>query len=187
MVMDLAELLVPEPVAVHLDPTTSAIAVLDLSVRCDDPGEACSELIPGVASFLERARAAGVPVIYTSGYASRGTPDAEVATGLARRSDESLVHPDAFDKFHGGEMQSWLASHNTQSLVVVGSSTHVAVFATAMTAARVYKYDVVIPLDGVNSRNAIDHKAALHLLQAVPRAMPRVHITISTLDTISFE
>jgi nicotinamidase-related amidase len=177
-------LLKPQPTPVQLDPATTAIAVLDLSVRCDDASDICSELMRGLGAFLERARTASVPIIFTSGFALKGTPEAEVATALKRRPDEPLIHPDAFDKFQSGELQSFLASHNTKNLVIAGSSTHVCVLYTATTAARVYEYNVIIPLDGVNTRDVINHDAALHQLQVIPRASSR--ITFSTEDAITF-
>ncbi len=182
--MTAQELLKPQPKAVRLDPKTTAIAVLDLNVRCDDSSDICSELMPGLGAFLERARGAGVPIIFTSGFALKGTPEAEIATALKRRDSEPLIHPDAFDKFQGGELQPFLAAHNTKDLIITGSSTHVCVLYTATTAARVYEYNVVIPLDGVNTREAINHDAALHQLQVIPRASSK--ITFSTEDTITF-
>jgi nicotinamidase-related amidase len=183
--MTAQDLLKPQPKAVHLDPATTAIAVLDLSVRCDDASDICSELMAGLGAFLERARGAGVPIIFTSGFTLKGTPEAEVATALHRRDGEPLIHPDAFDKFHSGELQAFLASHNTKDVIIAGSSTHVCVLYTATTAARIYEYNVIIPLDGVNTRDAINHDAALHQLQVIPRASSR--ITFSTEDAITFE
>jgi nicotinamidase-related amidase len=182
--MTAQELLKPQPQAVQLDPATTAIAVLDLNVRCDDASDICSELMAGLGAFLERARGAGVPIIFTSGFTLKGTPEAEIATALKRRPSEPLIHPDAFDKFQSGELQAFLASHQTKNLIIAGSSTHVCVLYTATTAARVYEYNVVIPLDGVNTREAINHDSALHVLQVIPRASAR--ITFSTEAEITF-
>ena len=174
----------PQPTQVRLDPKETAIAVLDLNVRCDDPKDICSELMKGLGAFLERARGAGVPIIFTSGFTLKGTPEAEIATALKRRPSEPLIHPDAYDKFYGGELQPFLQSHNTKNVVIAGSSTHVCVLYTATTAARVFGYNVVIPLDAVNTREAINHDAALHQLQVIPRASEK--ITFSTEDGITF-
>src|SRR5581483_5771376 len=159
----------PKPVDVQIPASGSAIAVLDLSVRCDNPAEICSELMRGLGAFLERARSRDVPIIFTSSSATKGTPEAEIATALKRRPDEPVIYPDAFDKFVGGELQRFLTGSNARELVIVGSSTHVAVMYTATSAARVYGYHVVIPLDGVNTRNQIEHDYALHQLTVIPR------------------
>lgn len=182
--MTAPSLLRPQPKEVRLDPNTTTIAVLDLSLRCDDSSDICSELMKGLGAFLERARDAGVPIIFTSGFALKGTPEAQIATALQCRENEPLIHPDAFDKFQGGELQPFLASHNTKDLIIVGSSTHVCVLYTATTAARVFGYQVVIPLDGVNTRDVINHDYALHQLQVIPRASSL--ITFSTENAITF-
>jgi len=177
--------LVPQPKDFHLSPSDTAIAVLDLGTRCDDPKDICSELMKGLATFLDRARSQRVPIIFTNGYALLGTPEAEIATALKRLPDEPLIHPDAFDKFYGGELLPFLQSHNTKNLVIAGSSTHVCVLYTATTAARVYGYNVIIPLDGINTREAINHELALHQLQVIPRASSL--ISFSTEDGITFD
>lgn len=174
----------PEPRPIRLQPTASAIALLDLSIRCDDSDQVCSELMDGVGAFLERARAARVPIIFTAGYSIQGTPMGRVATALKHRPDEPLIFPDAYDKFTGGELQGFLSAHNAQSLIIMGSSTHIAVMYTATTAARVHRYNVVIPIDGVNTRSAYEHEYALHQLSVLP--LGPASPTFTTLSMIDF-
>ena len=38
----------------------------------------------------------------------------------------------------------------------------------ATTAARIYKYDVVIPLDGVNAKRNYEHEYAIHQMTILP-------------------
>jgi nicotinamidase-related amidase len=175
----------PQPEPVQLDPASSAIAVLDLSVRCEDPDQVCSQLMETLGAFLERARAAGMPIVFTNSLQDKGTAREAIASPLKRRESEPVLFPDAFDKFYGGELQGFLTSHNVKDLVIVGSSTHVAVLYTATAAARVFRYRVVVPIDGVNTTNMIDHDFALHQLKAVPaRAADLIHF--STLASIKF-
>src|SRR5512138_476492 len=93
----------PNPQPLRLDSKTSAIVVLDLSVRCEDPQEVCSKLMQPLGGFLERARQAGTPILYTISATSKGTPLGEAAGPLHRRASEPILYPDAFDKFMGGE------------------------------------------------------------------------------------
>jgi nicotinamidase-related amidase len=175
----------PEPRPLRLEKPATAIAVLDLSVRCDDPGQVCSQLMADLRTFLDRARAAGVPIVFTCSYSAKGTPEGEVAKALNRRPTETVIYPDAFDKFAGGELGTFLQQHGTRNLIIVGSATHVAVMYTASAAARVHKYDVVIPLDGVNSGTAYEHEYALHQLSVIPGgAAARIQFT--KLPTIEF-
>ena len=61
-----------------------------------------------LAEFLERARQASVPILYTFSAASKGTLLGEVASPLKQRESEPVIYPDAFDKFMDGEIrQNW--------------------------------------------------------------------------------
>ncbi len=175
----------PQAQPVHLDPRETAIAVLDLTVRCDDPNEVCHDLMERLGAFLQRARGAGVPIVFTGSLQDKGTPKGKIAKALGRQPSEPVLYPDAFDKFYGGQLQEFLTSKNVKSLVIVGSSTHVAVMYTATAAARVFRYNVIIPLDGVNTRNAIEHEYALHQLTAIPSRAAKL-ISFSDLGSISF-
>ena len=160
----------PEPVALKLDGKTTVVLVLDLSARCEEPKEVCSLLMEPVGKFLARAREAQVPVIYTVSAAGKGTVLGEVAQPLKRKATEPVLSPDAFDKFMGGELKTELDKHLCRSLVIVGSATNFAVLYTATTAARVHRYEVVIPLDGVNAKGQYEHEYALHQLTILPAA-----------------
>jgi hypothetical protein len=46
----------PEPQALTLESKITAILVLDLSSRCQDPKEVCFQLMEPLGKFLERAR-----------------------------------------------------------------------------------------------------------------------------------
>jgi nicotinamidase-related amidase len=68
----------------------------------------------------------------------------------------------------GGELKAELDKRNCRSLVIVGSATNFAVLYTATTAARVYRYDVVVPLDGVNAKRQYEHEYAIHQMTILP-------------------
>jgi hypothetical protein len=53
----------PEAKAVTLDSKSTAVLVLDLNARCDDPKQVCSKITASVGDFLDKARAASVPII----------------------------------------------------------------------------------------------------------------------------
>jgi len=152
----------PQAKPVTLEGKTTAILVLDLSARCHDPKEVCSKLIAGVGEFLERARAASVPIIHTVSSSAKGTPLAEVAAPLKRRAAEPVIYPDGFDKFIGGEIQDFLKARGIKGVVIVGASANVAVLYTATTAARIYRYNVTIPMDGVISRSHYEQEYTFH-------------------------
>jgi len=175
----------PKPKPVSLNISTSAIVVLDLSARCQDPKEVCSKLMKPVGDFLERARASHVPIIYTVSAHLKGTSMQEVAPPLKRRDTESVIYPDSFDKFFGGELQTFLSERGVKSLVAVGSLTNVAVLYTSSSAGRVYGYNVILPLDGVNAHTKYEHEYAIHQFTILPRdTNKKFHFT--TLSKIRF-
>jgi nicotinamidase-related amidase len=174
----------PSPVSLAVDET--AIVVLDLSARCQDPKEVCSKLMKPLGNFLERARARRMPIIYTISAHTRGTPMQEVASPLRRRDSEPVLYPDSFDKFFGGELQNFLSERGVKNLVVVGSLTNVAVLYTSSSAARVYGYDVIMPLDGVNAHSKYEHEYALHQFTILPRDTNK-KFKFTTLAKIRFQ
>ena len=73
-----------------------------------------------------------------------------------------------------------------RSLVIVGSATNFAVLYTATTAARIYRYEVVIPLDGVNAKRQYEHEYAVHQLTILP-ASAHKQFRFTTLGMIEFD
>jgi nicotinamidase-related amidase len=138
-----------------------------------------------LGGFLERARHAAVPIVYTISATGKGTPLGEVAGPLQRRASEPILYPDAFDKFMGGDLKAELDRFNCRSLVIVGSATNFAVLYTATTAARIYRYDVVIPLDGVNAKRNYEHEYAIHQMTILP-ASAHKQFRFSRLGMIEF-
>ena len=81
----------PEPRPVALDTRSTAVLVLDLNARCDDPKQVCSKLTGPVGDFLDKARAAGVPIIYTVSASATGLG---IAFAVWPAQDQSSL-PDA--------------------------------------------------------------------------------------------
>ncbi len=160
----------PEPRPLELDTATTAIAVLDLSRRCENPREVCSKLLTPLGEFLTRARRNSVPIVYTISAGAKGTPLGEIAGPLDRRASEPVLYPDAFDKFFDGQLKVQLDRWNCRSLVLVGSATNFAVLYTATTAARIFRYNVIVPLDGVNAKRDYEHEYAIHQMTILPAA-----------------
>ncbi len=176
----------PQPQPIELDKASTAVAVLDLTAKCDDPKQVCSLIIPSVAQMLERARTAGVPVIMTGTILEKGTAEGKAATALQRRENEPFLFPNGFDKFGDDEFREFFASRPIKNVVMVGSSTHICVMYTATAAARLYGYNVVIPVDGVNTGNPYEHDYALHQLTVLPAGTNK-RVQFTTLAGIRFQ
>jgi nicotinamidase-related amidase len=144
----------PEPVAVTVDPKTTALLVLDLNARCENPEEPCHKLIQPVGQFLARAREKQMAIIYTVANRYEGTPMARM--------------PAAFDKFYGGDLQPLLSARGARTLIVTGASSNQAVLYTATAAVRPFGYDVIIPVDGIIARGDYEHEFTLHQFTILP-------------------
>lgn len=176
----------PEPMPVEVDRRTTALLVLDLSARCDDPELTCHALLPGVAGFLEKARAAAILNVFSVSASQRGTPMEKVARLLERREDEPVIYPDGFDKFTGGELQRILEPRGIKTLIITGSASNVAVLYTATAAARIHGYEIIVPVDGVNARSQYAHDYSLYQLSVLPGGVYK-RIRFSKLAMITFK
>jgi nicotinamidase-related amidase len=139
----------PQPTHIDINSDKSALLVLDGSRRWGNPELPCHALVPGIKGILDKARNIGIPIIYTVSYRKKGTPEGEVYSGLNRKPSEPVIYPDGFDKFTGGELQSYLGSYKVDTLIITGYRSNICVLHTATTAARNYQYNVVIPIDGI--------------------------------------
>ena len=59
-------------------------------------------------------------------------------------------------------------SFSKSLLPLVQKATNFAVLYTATTAARIFRYDVIIPLDGVNAKRNYEHEYAIHQMTILP-------------------
>ena len=176
----------PEAQPIKVPRETAAVVVLDMNTECDDPQARSHALLNRVGAFLQRARQHHVPIIYTVSLMNKGSPLGDVASSLGRRQDEPVLFPDGFDKFTGGDLERLLRPRGVTNLVIVGRSTNVAVMYTATAAARVHKFQVVIPMDGVAANGDYENNYALHQLNRLPRSVI-VPIAFSRLDQIEFQ
>ena len=53
-------------------------------------------------------------------------------------------------------------------MIITGSATNNAVLYTATTAARMHRYNIVIPMDGVNASTRYEQEYAIHQFTVLP-------------------
>jgi nicotinamidase-related amidase len=176
----------PEAKPLTLDRKTTAILVLDLNARCEDPKQVCSKITAPVGDFLEKARAATIPIIYTVSLSAKGKPIGELAAPLKQKEGEPIIYPEGFDKFAGGELQGWLKEKGAKTLIVTGASTNSAVLYTATTAARIHRYNVVIPMDGVIAATPYEQEYSLHQFTVLPSEAHKL-FQFTSLSMITFQ
>lgn len=106
-----------------------------------------------VGSLVERARAAGVALVYVQhdhvSYEplQPGQATWEIHPQLAPRAGDHVVHKSASDAFYKTELASVLKTAGVNRLVVTGMQTEFCVDAT-VRAASSRGYDVVLVADG---------------------------------------
>ena len=175
----------PIPKEVTVDPKTTALLVLDLNARCENPEERCHKLLEPVAKFLPRAREARMFVVYTASDRYKGTAEERMPRVFKQQSDEPVLFPPAFDKFYSGELQPMLQKRGIKTVIVCGASSNQAVLYTATAAVRPFGYDVVIPVDGLIARGDYEHEFTLHQFTILPGGAAE-KFKITEFDKIKF-
>jgi nicotinamidase-related amidase len=175
----------PTPKEAIVDPKTTALLVLDLNARCENPAERCHKLVEPVAKFLARVRQAGIFIVYTASDRYKGTPEERMPHAFKQASDEPVLFPPAFDKFYSGELQPMLKQRGIKTVIVCGAASNQAVLYTATAAARPFGYEVVIPVDGLIARGEYEHEFTLHQFTILPGGAAE-KFKITEFDKIKF-
>jgi nicotinamidase-related amidase len=175
----------PTPEEVTVDPKTTALLVLDLNARCENPQERCHKLVEPVAKFLPRARQARIFIVYTASDRYKGTAEERMPHAFKQQEHEPVLFPPAFDKFYSGELQPMLQKRGIKTVIVCGASSNQAVLYTATAAVRPFGYDVVIPVDGLIARGDYEHDFTLHQFTILPGGAAE-KFKITEFDKIKF-
>lgn len=180
---------IPAPAPVTLDAATTALLVLDINTAVCLPNPACTATVPAIAGLLQKARAARVPVFYSS---TPGTPGpAPMLPEVAPQGSEPTVVSRA-NKFTGTALEELLRQRNAKTLVIVGSAANGAVLYSAFHA-NTRGFTVVVAEDGLSSPVAINttlaryqmlNQAGFYNSNNTPLADQRV--TLSRSDLINF-
>ncbi len=190
------------PVAerVVLDPKRTAVVVVDMQNDFVKPEgklhvPAALDAVGPIARLLEKARKAGVLVIYTQDlhgeadpeyeiwgeHVKAGTWGAEIVEELAPHPEDEVVPKPRYDAFYASRMEDVLRVHrDVDTLIVTGTVTNICVLHTAGSAALRW-YRVVVPKDAVAALNEFDQEAALHQIDFLYKGI------ITTVDAIQFE
>jgi nicotinamidase-related amidase len=183
---------------VTLDPASTALLVIDMQNDFVESGGALSvpdaaATVPVIARLAERARAAGVPVIYSQDTHDEGDPEWEIWPEHARRGswgwqivddlapheDDTVIQKVRYDAFYGTHLDHLLRLRDVDTLVICGTVANICVHYTAASAALRW-YDVVIPLDAVSALDPFDLESSLRQTAFLFAG------TVTTADAISF-
>lgn len=157
---------------------------LDGALHCGDDGV---RVVAPVRRELERARAAGEPVIFACDrhlpddaefalyppHCVAGTWGAQIVDELAPREGEVVLPKRRFSAFFGTDLDMRLREMQVDEVRIVGVCTNICVLYTSADA-RMRGYAVRIPVDAVASFDAESHRAALRELTGVLKAQLEV-------------
>ncbi len=164
---------------VEVDPARTALIVVDMqndfvadegSLRVPD----AAGTVPVIADLLERARRAGMRVVFTQDTHREGDPEWQIwpaharegswgwqiVDALAPREDETVIQKVRYDAFYGTPLDHLLRRWGVTTLVICGTVANICVHYTAASAALRW-YEVVIPRDAVSALDPFDLESSL--------------------------
>lgn len=175
--VDVPEIPRTEQLALPADRT--ALIVVDMQNDFAHPdgtlyGEEATRIVPVIQGLLEKARAAGVRVVFTQDWHLENDPEfeiwgeharaetwgADIVEGLEPRDDETHIHKLRYDAFYGTSLEHLLNLWGIKHTVIVGTVANICVLHTAGSAALRY-LDVVVPEDAVAALTEFDKASAL--------------------------
>ncbi len=140
---------------IHIDPLRSALLIIDMEKAFVNPGAAlwirgAVETVPRIATVIEEARDAGIPVIWVKRIYqadgsdmelprrkelfsrglygvlapnSTGLNSIEEPDGLVRRLDEKVIIKPRFSAFFHTELDEYLRSKDIDTVLLAGTTT----------------------------------------------------------------
>ena len=185
-----------------------ALVVIDVNRGFTDPSSplVCDldAVVEAIARLLEEARAAGVPVVYTTVAYSEGdkrtaaafidkipalltlaagSPWVEIDPRIAPQPEEPVLNKLFASAFFGTPLASLLAANGCDSLIVTGASTSGCVRATVVDAIQ-HGYRPVVPREAVGDRNPDAHHANLYDIDTKYGDVVSVEDVIAQLENI---
>lgn len=171
----------PEIKPVTIDPSTTALLILDLMKANCGQRPRCVATVPNVKRLHDGARAAGMMIWYSFVGGNNPTPADMVDPGIAARDGE-WERQGGPDKFLGSHLEEKLKAHNIKTAIICGTSFQgVGIGTGSGLAQRGYK--VIVPVDCLSSEDAYNEQyAAWHLYKGGPAVVTsQVTLTRSTM------
>ncbi|MEE8623098.1 MAG: isochorismatase family protein [Alphaproteobacteria bacterium] len=159
-------------------------------------GEAAWGAIEPTKKLFAAARAAGTPVIYTTGVVSKGIRSTNrqnagdtdegyrIKEEFAPKPDDLVIHKARASGFFGTPLIAHLRRMNVESLIVCGESTSGCVRAT-VTDAFSYGFHTVVVEECVFDRSMLSHKVNLFDLHHKYADVMHVHEVLAYLGGLA--
>ena len=169
----------PELKTVKVDPKESALLLLDFVKQNCSPRPRCVASLPKMQGLLEKARQAGMPVVYSI---VTGQALTEVLPEVAPRAGDAFVASGP-DKFMNTDLDKLLKEKGVKTVIVAGTAAEGAVLNTAAAAA-LRGYKVIVPVDGASSVNPYSEQYTAWHLGNSPVVSRQV--TLTRIDLVGF-
>lgn len=168
----------PELKPVTVDTKTTALLMLDFMKHNCGKRPRCLASLPAVKSFLDKARAKGMLVVYAT---TPGRGVSETLKEVAPVGNEPVVTSGP-DKFRGTDLEKILKEKGIKSVIAIGTAAHGAVLYTA-SGAGLRGMKVIVPVDGVSSSAYTEQYTAWHLANAPVFSR---NVTLTKFDMVNF-
>lgn len=172
---------IPYKEEITLNPARTAMIIVDMQNDFVKPEgnlvvPAASDSVGNIAALLQRARQAGVQIVYTQDtmlpddpefdvwpeHAIEGTWGWEIISELAPREGDLICKKNRYNGFYGTWMDHFLGNvWDIEHLVIVGTVSNVCVLHTAASAGLRW-YTVVVPANGITANTEFDQALTLH-------------------------
>lgn len=189
---------IPKQAEVVLPATETALIVVDMQNDFVEPEGAlfvpeAPKTLPAIRRLLEKAREAGVKVVYTQDWHPENDPEfdiwprhvvqgtwgAQIVDELKPLPGETVLQKARYDGFYGTQLDHLLRLWGIKNVVVVGTVANICVLHTAGSAALRW-YNVVLPEDGTSALTPFDLKSALRQVSFLYQGK------ITTVDGVKF-
>ncbi len=178
----------PTPIelkSVAIDPSTTALLILDMMKMNCGARPRCVVSVPKVKLLHDEARKAGMMIWYSLvGSGGQATPADVIDQGFAPRDGE-WVRQNGPDKFIGSNLDEKLKARGIKTVIVCGTSFQgVGIGTGSGSAQRGYK--VIIPIDCLSSEDPyMEQYSAYHLFKGGP-AVVTSQVTVTRSSMIKF-
>src|SRR5207253_8548245 len=175
---------VPELKPVTVEPTTTALLVLDMMKGNCGARPRCLASVPIVKKLIDAARAHNMMVVYN--LTGAGKVEDMVDQRLAARACEFLVMGSGgADKFVNSNLDQGLKDKGIKTVIVTGTSAQGAVGGTTNGAAQ-RGYKAVVPVDGMSAEEAFHELYAVWYIAKGGPVNLTSNATVTRSDLITF-
>lgn len=161
---------------VAIDPSTTALLLLDFEDRTVGSRPRAVATLPRVKKLLEFARASKILVAYST--TGAGSPET-ILPDLRPLPGEHVVKA-SVDKFYGTDLETWLRDHGIKQVIITGIVAEGAVLGTSIGAS-LRGFKVIVPVDGTASSSLYAEQYVAWHLQNAPGVKGNVTLTRTDL------